>query len=169
MLKGSKINLIPFTNDHIKATFDWVVAPDFQHWFLLRGKVTWEGHQQYFAQVLTDPTQRVFAIIGKDTHVGNCGFKNLTQKEGELWIYIGDSSWRGQGIGGKATQLLLDKGFVEMGLEIIYLHFRDSNIAAHKLYEKVGFVEAPLESYNDEWSNRDFKIVRMELKRQKWM
>lgn len=157
------ISLIPFTNEHVALTFEWVKDPDFQRLFLMRSEPTWEGHKKYFERVLNDNTQRVYAILAENEHVGNCGLKNLSEikKEGELWIYVGDPLMRGKGIGVSAARLLLCKGFEVLGLEMIYAHVADFNISARRLYEKLGFIEMPLIDYLNEWNNRGCKIIRM--------
>lgn len=160
--------LVPFTNDRIDLTFEWIKDRDFQHLFLMRGEPTLEGHYGYFERVLKDSTQRIYAILAENRHVGNCGLKNLlpSGNGGELWIYIGGSSMRGKGIGKYATELLLHEGFEVLGLEMIYVHVADFNTAALRLYEKLGFKEVPMIDDSNEWSDRGFKIIRMELMKQ---
>ena len=159
--------LVPFTDEHIILTFEWVKDTDLQYLFLMRGEPTWEGHTKYFERVLQDPTQCVYAILAGDEHIGNCGLKNLLsiRKDGELWIYIGKHSARGKGIGKRATQLLLCKGFGVLGLKMIYTHVADFNITAQGLYEKLGFYEVPMMDDSNGWVNRQCKIIRMELKK----
>ena len=161
------VSLIPFTKDHMKKTFTWVEDPDIQRYFLMRGQPTWEGHKSYIDRILKDSSQCVFAIIYGDLHCGNCGLKNIVSgKESELWIYIGDVSLRGRGIGQLAVGLLVQKGFELFHLEMIYVHFGDFNVAARHLYERMGFGQVPLrESTDGPWVNRTCKIVRMELER----
>ena len=132
-----------------------------------RGEVTWEGHLAYFERVLADPCQRVYAILDGGVHVGNCGFKNLAPKtrEGELWIYLGDSATRGKGIGLQATHLLVEEGFGRLGLDMIYLHVADFNAAARSIYGKLGFSEVPLQGNADSWAGRDCEVIRMELRK----
>jgi RimJ/RimL family protein N-acetyltransferase len=60
-------------------------------------------------------------------------------KHAEFGIYIGDSQHRGKGYGQIATQLIVDEAFVKQGLHKVYLKVDESNIAAIKSYQKVGF------------------------------
>jgi len=161
------ISLIPFRKEHISLTFEWIKHPDFQRLFLMRDEPTWDKHIKYFDHILNDPTQHVYAILSESRHVGNCGVKNIsvTNKEGELWIYIGDPYMRGKGIGSCATRLLLARGFNELGLERIIVHVADFNIPARKIYEKLGFIEAPPSHNSNEWTNRGYNIIYMELKK----
>lgn len=161
------VTLNPFGKEHIEQTFAWVSNPVLRKLFLMRGEVTWEGHFAYFERVLTDPAQRVYAVIADGRHAGNCGFKNLaTNKgEGELWIYLGDPATRGRGIGLVATRLLVEEGFDNLGLGLIYLHVADFNMAARQVYRKLGFIEVPLKETGDGWGDRGCEIIRMELRK----
>jgi len=167
IFKKHAVRLIPFQHKHVRMTFRWVRDPALQRSFFIRGTINWKGHQAYFKKVLSSALWRVYAIIVDRRHVGNCGFKHIIpdEKMGELWIYIGDRLFRGKGIGQIATQLLLQEGFETLGLERIYLHVAKNNIAAQKLYKKFGFRKVRLLKQDSEWSNRDCKIIRMQLKK----
>jgi len=160
------VSLVPFREEHISLTFEWIQDPDFQQLFLMRDRPTWEGHIKYFDRILKDPAQRVYAILAESRHVGNCGMKNISLKEGELWIYIGDPRMRGKGIANHATRLLAAKGFIELGLEKIIVHVADFNVSAIKLYKKLGFIEVLVSDNSKDWANRGCNIIRMELKKQ---
>lgn len=159
------VYLIPFTADHIEKTYEWVTDPDFQRLFLMREQPTWEGHKAYFDRVLADPSQRVFAILHDDAHVGNCGLKNIVrEKEGELWLYVGEASMRRKKIGRRAAELLMHYGFEALKLKMICVHFADFNVGARHLYERLGFKQVPLGESTD-WVNRQCEIIRMEAPR----
>jgi RimJ/RimL family protein N-acetyltransferase len=161
------VYLIPFKKEHIEKTFEWVKDPFIKEYFLLRGEHTWKGHLKYFERVLNDPKQQVFAIFVDGHHIGNCGFKNMVPKEreGELWIYIGDESFRNKGFGRFATDLLIREGFDELDLELIYLHVADFNVPARTIYRQIGFVEVESEEDRKGWEDRVCEIIRMERKK----
>lgn len=76
----------------------------------------------------------------KDEYLGTISLKNfnLEYRSAEFAISLRKKA-RGQGIGMKAVQMLLKKGFEEFGLHRIYLTVLADNVAAIKLYEKCGF------------------------------
>ncbi len=166
-MNNLKVSLVSFTKDHVALTFKWVSDTEFRRIFLMRGEPTWEEHQAYFERVLTDPTQHIYVVLTESVHVGNCGLKNISsaQKEGELWIYIGDPAMRGKGISKYATELLLREGFEVLGFEMIYLHVAEFNTVARRLYKRLGFIEVSLLRDADEWANRESKVLRMELRK----
>lgn len=161
MANGVELKL--FSSDHVEQTFSWVSNPALQRDFMIRGEVTWDGHQAYFARVLADPNQRVYAICIDGRHVGNCGFKDIDRDAGvaELWIYIGDPSTRGCGIGAMAIRSLVDEGRATLSLHRILVHVAESNEPARKLYAQAGFVVAG--EGGPEWQERGIRILRMAL------
>lgn len=158
------LKLIGFSELHIQKTFEWICEPELRRMFLMRGEPSWEEHVAYCKRILSDPKQSVYAVYFAEEHVGNCGFKNIIEKEeGELWIYMGSSLVRGKGVGTSATKLLLEEGFHNLALHMIYLHVADFNIAAYTVYKKLGFVEVSLRGDASDWAGRGCRIIRMEL------
>jgi len=162
-----KVSLIPFNNEHVTQTYEWVRDPELRRMFLMRGEPTPAGHQEYFKKTLADPTQRVYVILFQGAHVGNCGIKNISlpKKEGELWIYIGDAAMRGKGISKAATELSIQEGFGRLGLKMLYVHVAEFNTVAQGLYKGLGFKEVPLSGNDGAWTDREGKILRMELRK----
>ena len=155
-----------FEINNIKDTFDWVKNEEFQRLFMMREKPTWENHVKYFNSILNDKSQKVFAIYYQNKHVGNCGLKNISQHSAELWIYIGDISFKNKGIGTQATKLLIDKGFNCFNLHSIYLHVANFNIYAQKMYKNIGFQEVPLDNETIKiWGNRSNTLRKMEIQK----
>ncbi len=158
------VSLIPFTADHVERTYAWVTDPELRRDFLMRGEITPEGHRDHFARVLADPGQRVFAVLVDGRHAGNCGFKNLSRRDrtAELWIYIGEPSLRGAGVGSRATELLLHEARTALALKKVSLHVADFNEPARRLYRSFGFQETPAAHGAKEWQDRGCAVIRME-------
>lgn len=150
---------------HALTTFEWVSDPVFRQLFLMQGAPDLEAHYEYFHKILSDESQRPFAIVIDERHAGNCGLKNidLNQMTAELWMYIGSSELRGKGFGRAALDLLLKQGFESMQLSVIYLHVAKANSAARHLYESVGFQVA--EITRPEWIVHGDTVMKMELRR----
>lgn len=91
---------------------------------------------------IKDRTDRAdFTITYDNEPVGLIGLLNIdhNNKKAEYYICIGEDSYKGKGIAKKATDLLIMKSYEEFGLIKIYLYTEVENIAAQKLFEKVGF------------------------------
>ena len=83
-----------------------------------------------------------YAIIDQDddVYLGTVSLKNIDIENGtaEYAIVVRREAQR-HGVAHKATMLLLDKAFFELGLRRIYLSVYSNNYSAIKLYEKCGF------------------------------
>ncbi len=162
--------LVPFTWSHVAKTFTWVTNPELRRAFLIQGEPNWEGHQEYFRGVLADPTQRVYAIEYANCHVGNCGIKYISQEHqrGEAWIYVGDTSLRGRGIGKAAMEFLLEEAFRKLHLLRVCAHVADFNTASLALCIGVGFVEVTAHDESPPWSGWGCRVIEMDLTYDRW-
>lgn len=163
-----ELTLVPFTRHHIGKTFTWVADAEFRQLFLMRGEVTWPAHQEYFRKVLADPTQHWYAILWNGEHIGNSGLKNTTQHGRDtctIWIYLGDPSIRGKGIGSRATRKIIDMAFFDPEVRRIVIHVAKHNWKAIRMYQALGFLEIPLGDEDGEWRGRDVDVIKMYLTR----
>jgi RimJ/RimL family protein N-acetyltransferase len=160
------VQLTPFRKEHIRKTFRWVSNAKFRNLFLMRGVPNWDHHQAYFLKTLKDSTQKVFAVLYGKKHVGNCGFKNMSDKDksAELWVYVGDFSMHGKGIGSAAVQKLIQWGIKKRRMRVITLHVAIFNENAIHLYEKFGFKRIALNKQDIKiWGDRTSHILKMKL------
>ncbi|SFT33137.1 diamine N-acetyltransferase [Lachnospiraceae bacterium XBD2001] len=75
-----------------------------------------------------------------DTYLGTISLKDidLSAKHAEYAITM-RSTFHGKGIGTAASRLLLEKAFVELGLERVFLTVLADNDHAKHMYERCGF------------------------------
>lgn len=161
MTSRQHTTLEPLNETHCKQTFAWVSQPFIQRTFAISSPPNWETHVQYFPTLMAED-KRSFAVLHNGEHVGNCGLRNVVVGDAaELWIYIGERSVYGKGVGTEATRLLIEYGFDSLKLKTMYLHVSKDNKPAVALYEKAGFKEA---GKPEGWDHRE-DMIRMELHR----
>ncbi len=61
-------------------------------------------------------------------------------RTGILGLYIGDPAERGAGLGFAASTLMIDYGFYGLDLQRVWLEVIAPNVAAQRLYERLGFI-----------------------------
>ncbi len=87
-------------------------------------------------------SQIVLAICLKDSglHVGNISLQgiDLITRCAEFAIILGERSSWGKGIASEASRLLLNHGFMELGLNRIHCGTSDKNVGMQKLAEALG-------------------------------
>lgn len=92
----------------------------------------------------TGRTDRFDAVIEVDgIPCGTIGLLSIDRKnsKAEYYIAIGEMQLKGKGVSIQASKLILDYAFFKLGLNRVYLFTETENVAAQKLFEKVGFVK----------------------------
>lgn len=84
-----------------------------------------------------------YAIVDEnDEYMGTISLKNINKKDKNAeYAIVTRRVAHGKGYAKQATKDILKVGFLELGLEKIYLYVSVHNIAANKFYQKCGFVE----------------------------
>ena len=78
-------------------------------------------------------------------HIGNIQFEPINFNSQTTWlgILIGDTNWRGKGVGSEILRTSMEWMRNEFGIKTFHLGVDPSNLPAVKLYRKVGFSEDP--------------------------
>ena len=87
-------------------------------------------------------TDRYDAVIEADGKpVGLIGLLSIDRRnrKAEYYVTIGEREYLGRGVAHKASNLLLEYAFGELGLNRVYLFTEVRNTAAVRSYEKIGF------------------------------
>lgn len=93
-------------------------------------------------------TDRYDAVIEcEGIAVGLIGLLKIKDYQAEYYVALGEKEYEGKGIAKKATYLLLDYAFLELGLCKVYLYTEVENVKGQMLFERCGFVQTGLQ-YN---------------------
>ncbi|GKX65971.1 GNAT family N-acetyltransferase [Inconstantimicrobium mannanitabidum] len=98
---------------------------------------------EWFDKVLLDKSSYKKAIVdsAKNNLIGYAGISGISQinKSGEYFIFIGDKSYHGKGVGTFVTKEIVKMGFEDLGLNRIMLTVSDINVGAVRAYTKANF------------------------------
>lgn len=103
--------------------------------------VTIEMESSWIKKVVTRTNEKRFAIclIENNQYIGNVQLTDIKDNEAQFHIFIGEPDFWNQGIGTKATKLILEYGFNKLKLSSIYLLVKETNKPAIKAYQNSGF------------------------------
>lgn len=128
--------------------YEWMHYKDIYKSFRTdMGKLTLDDAKKFCEEAgccedISTGDSRHYAIVDSkdDIYLGTISLKNISieNRNAEYAIVTRKEAW-GKGIAYKATGLILDKAFSEMGLHRVYLSVYSNNVAAIRLYERCGF------------------------------
>lgn len=160
--KYEDVILRRFEESDIPKKVEWINNPEnnrYLHYDLpLRTDKTTEWYRN------KDNTSRVDCIIEYNGQaVGLIGLLSIDKNnfKAEYYITIGETSYKGKGIATKATKAILDYAFTVLKLHKVYLTVDAENVAAKRLYEKIGFRQEGLliddlyNAYEERFINRE--------------
>lgn len=101
----------------------------------------------YFEKCLSDRESPnfMFGAFDGDRCVGLCGFvredRTRTKHRGEIVQMFVHADYQGQGVGRELLQNVIQKAFETEEMEQIVLSLVASNVGAHTLYKRLGFLD----------------------------
>lgn len=101
---------------------------------------------QWFKTLNIRQDRTDYTITFDDEPAGLIGLLDidLSKKEAEYYICLGEEKFKGKGIAYRATDLLIRNAYNDFGLKKLYLYTEVGNVSAQKLFEKIGFVKEEL-------------------------
>lgn len=144
-IKGEKVSLRALEREDINENYlKWINDSEINQ-YMESGSYpsNMESLYRYFEGGQNASSSVSFAIINNEDgkHIGNVKIDSIhwIHRRAFLGIMIGEKSSQGKGYGTEATKLALTYAFNQLNLVKIKLGVVASNIAAVKIYEKIGF------------------------------
>ncbi len=124
----------------LQARVKWMNDVRVNHTLNIQLPVNLESTWLWFERIQTNPLREDYVFMEDDELVAMGGFTDIDKNVGkaELYIFV-NPEMQGRGIGTKACKLMCEHGFNKVGLQKIYLHTNGDNVAARRLYERLGF------------------------------
>jgi RimJ/RimL family protein N-acetyltransferase len=142
-IPGKRIDLEDIEPAHFEQVITWRNDPENRRYFFSQHNWTLEGQLKWYERYRSDPTDLTFAILKSGLPVGMVALYAIDDDLGTAEfgrLLIGEKKYRRQGIAYEACQLCLDLAFADLSLQQVYLKVYDWNLAAIRLYERLGFV-----------------------------
>ena len=144
MIQTEKFNIIRFSKKLItKKYFNWFKDSIVKKFIVFKPSSFKEFKIDVIKKINTK-NSIFFAIIDKKKkHVGNIFVHNINVSKNSAFIgiLIGEKSYRGKGIGEEAIKKVIKYLYKYYNIYNLYLGVDRRNLAAIKLYKKIGFTE----------------------------
>ena len=147
ILAHGSVYLRPAERSDIPMFVKWFNDYGMSRTLSIRAPMSLAGEEQWFERALADQGKGgyhfVACLLADDRPIGTVGLFGLDLANGTagLGISIGAADDRGKGHGTDMLLALLAFGFDGLRLERIELDVYDFNPDAHRLYQRVGFVD----------------------------
>ncbi|WP_193075266.1 GNAT family N-acetyltransferase [Pseudomonas sp. FME51] len=159
-LTGTRIQLVLLEKEHLKKRALFLNDPEVQKTLNFDYPTSIAKTEAWFSKnvLASNRVDFAFQLVDSSEVIGFGGFINVDQKvqKAELYIFIGDKSHWGKGLGRDGYKLLVNYGFGELGLKRIYLHQLVENEKAVKATEALGWYTEGL-LRKDIWSHGELK------------
>lgn len=171
------ISLVPFTQDDIEQLLFWIDSNE----LLLRWAGTFFDHplsqtqcEQYLQSAQQSPPVRaIFKAVDTDTkkaigHIELDGFDLENQSAFICRVLVGDSNYRGQGIGREIVRQVVDTAFTHLDLHRLAVSVLEFNTAAIRCYEQCGFQHEGCYREIVKYDGKFHSLICMSLLRHEW-
>ena len=138
-----KIEIRKFERTDIPKKVEWINNPENNQFLHYDIPICVEKTEKWFDSHLGEEIRYDAVIEADGVPVGTIGLLSIDRKnsKAEYYIAMGEVAYKGKGVAKEASRLMLEYAFETLGLNRIYLFTEGENVAARKLFEKVGFVK----------------------------
>lgn len=147
------IYLCEYNRKFLEKSYFWLNDPIIQKNMNINKEITREDQELWYNTLSNRKDYKIWGISFDDKPIGACGFRNISDKTGEITIYIGEKDYWG-GTGSIALELL-EKKAIDLDLQILFAKVLKDNNRSYKLFLKKGF------NYWDD--NGDFYVLKKEI------
>lgn len=137
-----KVNIRKFERTDIPKKVEWINNPENNQFLHYDIPISIVGTERWFDNHQGEETRYDAVIEADGVPVGTIGLLSIDRKnsKAEYYIAMGEVDYKGKGVAKEASRLILEYGFEKLDLNRIYLFTEIENVAAQKLFERVGFV-----------------------------
>ena len=130
-----------FERGDVPLKVRWINDPRNNRYLHYNLPLTEEGTYRWFEGIAGRDDRLDMTIELDGVPVGVIGLLSIDRvnRKAEYYVTLGEPAAAHRGVATKATRLLLDRAFRTMGLDRVYLYTERENLAAQRMFERVGF------------------------------
>ena len=140
------VTIRKFKKSDIPKKVEWINNPENNQFLHYDIPLSISLTERWFDSHSNDENRYDAIIEADNIPVGTIGLLEIDKKnrKSEYYIAMGETVYKGKGVAKDASKLILKYGFETLGLNRIYLFTESENLAAQKLFERVGFIKEGL-------------------------
>lgn len=164
------VRLRPLRADDADDVVRWRHEPGVASQMFSPPPASGDAHRRWFARMQARGDREEFVIVADGRAVGTIGLSDIDRGHGraQYGIVIGEAEARGRGIARRASELILDHAFGDLGLNRVHLSVYADNAPALRLYRRLGFVEEGLLRQHAVRDGAARDVVVMGILRKEW-
>jgi len=155
-IKKNRISFVPYTKERAHEFYStYIYDPAMWTETYSYDK---EDVDIFYNKKVLDPSRRFFGISINDKTIGEIQLKYIDFEQGcgTLSIHLSNDNVKNHGYGTESVKLMIEYGFYELGLKVIYADFVHRNKRSQHILEKLGF-----QYTHEDDSQRYYKLERM--------
>ena len=122
----------------LEKSWEWLQDPELKR-LTMAPDIDKESQRRWFENLKTRKDYYVFCSWQGDKPIGVGGLKHITEKDAELFGYIGDKYYRGKGVVADMMDFCLGVAKNVFKLESVYTILLKNNTAAFKINKRYGY------------------------------
>lgn len=140
-MSNNDIELSKVTADDIELIRNWRNSEEVASYMYTEEKISAEDQKKWFDKISTDPTSEYWIIKYNGKKLGLASITGINKTLSSCYwaFYLGDTSVRGAGIGGKVEYKVLSYVFEELKLHKLRCEVFTFNDKVISMHEKFGF------------------------------
>ena len=140
-MRANDIKLVEVTKNDIELIRSWRNSPEVSSYMYSEDKITEEQQKAWFSKVKDDTTSQYWIIEYNGKQLGLASLTGINKNLNSCYwaFYLGDTSVRGAGIGGKVEYNVLEYVFETLNLNKLRCEVFTFNDKVIKMHEKFGF------------------------------
>lgn len=133
-----EVEFVDYTEEALEKSWEWLNDAEIKH-LTNTPDFDRESQRKWFDGLKTRDDYYIRALSVNNMLVGVCGLKNISDTDGEAWVYIGEKAFWGKTIGAQVIENIIDYA-KQIKLQSLYMICLKTNRASRKTASRYGFI-----------------------------
>jgi len=164
------VEIRPISINDTSNIISWRNNPRVLRNFINQSLLDEETHLNWLEKHVATGKTAQFIVNVDGVDVGSVFLRDIDymHKKAEFGIFVGNDAYIGMGVGTQATRLIIEYGFMKLGMNKIFLRVLADNTSAIKSYEKSGFIQEGRFIEDVYLNGCFFDVIYMAVFKEKW-